>query len=383
MCSYLNFFVLGCLKSDVGVFHLNTSNVYIELGNTLGNELVRSLPICEWFHRDNLTWDLASLEVSDDPTSNMQVVCNYLQVMEQGQLNTRDLIFITEFRNVLSLPAVQCQALLRRHFVDHTKERNSMSFSILEMFVNFLAYQLRNLSESVYFTVETLQYMNAKPNIRMYLVISLLQVARDLSLRSVKPWLHEQQQSDGRNTDSIMAARFEGMLRWSDSNHVMIFFQKDGPISFLYRNTNLLPASVTELFDSQRLRTEAKNMPEYAIMSSHELWANLWPILQRSPPSYQPNYILTADNLLKMALISLRVEARVPVIIMGETGCGKTSLLKILALYSGVEFFCITLHAGTTEENIREFVQMANDVAAAGPKKVSYSMLFDLLHLYL
>jgi ABC-type uncharacterized transport system fused permease/ATPase subunit len=42
-------------------------------------------------------------------------------------------------------------------------------------------------------------------------------------------------------------------------------------------------------------------------------------------------YVLTTDNYLKMNVIYLRVQAKVPVIIMGETGCGKTSLIR---------FFC-------------------------------------------
>jgi hypothetical protein len=364
--------VLGCLKSDIaGVFHLNTSQIHIELGNTLGNELAHSLPVCDWFQREHLTWNLESLEVDDDPSSDMQVVCIYLHALELRQLETKDLIFSGAARNVQALPVVQCRGLLRRHFIDYMKEGNTMSFSILEMFVKFLACQLRSLTESIYFKVEMLQFMRAMANIRSYLVMSLLEVSRDLSLRSVKPWLHEQQQSRGKITDLTMESRFKGMLRWSDSNHLMIFFQSEGPISFLYRNVNLLPESITQLVSSQRLRTDPKKMPDYATMSSHELWSNLWPILQRSAPSFEPTYVLTADNFLKMALIALRVAAQVPVLIMGETGCGKTSLLRILARYCGVEFSSITLHAGTTAEDIRSFITEANHEANTGNNKVS------------
>lgn len=375
--------VLGCLKSNVaGVFHLNTSSIYIELGNTLGNELSHSLPVSEWFQREHLTWDLGSLEVSDNPNSSVQVVCIYLEAMELGQLETKNLIFRGDAINVKALSTEQCHGLLKRHFIDHMKQGNFMSFSIIDMFLNFLACQLRKMTENIYFTVETLQYMMAMPNIRTYLVTSLLEVARDLSLRSVKPWLHEQQQARGRVTDLTMAARFEGMMRWSDSNHVMIFFQSDGPISLLYRDANLLPPSIVQLFTSQRLRTEAKNMSNYSTMSSQELWTNLWPILQRLAPTFQPDYVLTADNFLKMALIALRVEATVPVIVMGETGCGKTSLLKVLASYSGVEFRSTTLHAGTTEEDIRSFIKTSNEIAATGSKKVHWSSQISDYHTY-
>lgn len=217
--------VLGCLKSDIaGVFHLNTSNIHIEIGNTLGNELARSLPVCDWFQREHLSWNLESLEVDNNPSCDMQVVCIYLHAMELRQLESKDLIFNGAAKNVEAIPVDKCRGLLRRHFIDYMKEGNTMSFSILEMFVKFLACQLRSLTESIYFKVEMLQFMQAMANIRSCLVISLLEVSRDLSLRSVKPWLHEQQLSRGKVTDLTMESRFKGMLRWSDSNHLMIFF---------------------------------------------------------------------------------------------------------------------------------------------------------------
>ena len=43
------------------------------------------------------------------------------------------------------------------------------------------------------------------------------------------------------------------------------------------------------------------------------------------------NYVFTADNYFKMALILLRIRAKIPVIMMGETGCGKTSLIRKLS----------------------------------------------------
>ncbi|ETO14009.1 hypothetical protein RFI_23362, partial [Reticulomyxa filosa] len=39
-------------------------------------------------------------------------------------------------------------------------------------------------------------------------------------------------------------------------------------------------------------------------------------------------YVLTYDNILKMIAIYLRIQSNTPIILMGETGCGKTSLIK-------------------------------------------------------
>jgi midasin (ATPase involved in ribosome maturation) len=42
------------------------------------------------------------------------------------------------------------------------------------------------------------------------------------------------------------------------------------------------------------------------------------------------NYVITNDNFKKMVLIIYRIKENIPVIIMGETGCGKTALITKL-----------------------------------------------------
>ena len=42
------------------------------------------------------------------------------------------------------------------------------------------------------------------------------------------------------------------------------------------------------------------------------------------------SYKITEDNYKKMILILFRIFANVPVILIGETGCGKTGLIKQL-----------------------------------------------------
>lgn len=47
---------------------------------------------------------------------------------------------------------------------------------------------------------------------------------------------------------------------------------------------------------------------------------------------YDPDesYELTGDNVKKILAIHMRFRCNIPVIIMGETGCGKTRLIRYL-----------------------------------------------------
>jgi MoxR-like ATPase len=65
----------------------------------------------------------------------------------------------------------------------------------------------------------------------------------------------------------------------------------------------------------------------------------------------------------------LRVRSNIPVILMGETGCGKTSLIKFLALQLlEVRMETINFHAGITSKFIikkmNEYAEIANSLSA-------------------
>ena len=42
------------------------------------------------------------------------------------------------------------------------------------------------------------------------------------------------------------------------------------------------------------------------------------------------SYVLTVDNLIKMLAIQTRFRCDIPVVIIGETGCGKTRLIRYM-----------------------------------------------------
>ena len=78
------------------------------------------------------------------------------------------------------------------------------------------------------------------------------------------------------------------------------------------------------------------------------------------------NYVINSDNFIKMALIYYRINANIPVIIMGETGCGKTSLIKKLNEIqnngkSTLKIF--NIHSGITEHDIINKMEEINKEA--------------------
>ena len=74
-------------------------------------------------------------------------------------------------------------------------------------------------------------------------------------------------------------------------------------------------------------------------------------------PEFDPFYVLTIDNLKKMLAIHMRFRCNIPVIIMGETGCGKTRLISFMCKIQAnnlkiQNMVILKIHGETTKQDI-------------------------------
>ena len=74
------------------------------------------------------------------------------------------------------------------------------------------------------------------------------------------------------------------------------------------------------------------------------------------------SYELTSDNMLKMMAIFMRFTVSIPIIIMGETGVGKTRLVSFMCALmrrgkDANNFFILKMHGGITEQDVFAIVR--------------------------
>lgn len=118
------------------------------------------------------------------------------------------------------------------------------------------------------------------------------------------------------------------------------------------------------------LLSQTKRAPKYNDMDTWELVESLRKVagrqgLCRDGLDVEQNaemeaaledYVVTPDNFLKMLRIALLARAGIPVVLMGETGCGKTSLIQALALILGADFRVQNFHAGVSVARVEGFI---------------------------
>ncbi|ETO01002.1 hypothetical protein RFI_36439, partial [Reticulomyxa filosa] len=72
------------------------------------------------------------------------------------------------------------------------------------------------------------------------------------------------------------------------------------------------------------------------------------------------NYVLTLDNILKMVAIFMKIRTNTPVILMGETGCGKSCLIKFLSYAANVKLIAVDVHGGFGRDDLRQVMKDCN-----------------------
>ncbi|OXB61070.1 hypothetical protein ASZ78_013633 [Callipepla squamata] len=130
-----------------------------------------------------------------------------------------------------------------------------------------------------------------------------------------------------------------------------------------------------------RIRKKWESEPHPRIIKRNIMTSQLYNglLLQRVPfdisfDNPDETYELTTDNVLKILAIEMRFRCNIPVVIMGETGCGKTRLVNFLCKlrrsFLEVENMkLVKVHGGTTAEMIYARVKEAEALAIANKKQ--------------
>lgn len=379
--------VLKHVSAGKSLFHLHTEYIYIEIANSLNEELSNSLPTVTSFRKKHLEWDkFNSMHVCQEINSPIQVVCQYLNLHDLEQLNRKD-IYFTGKQAVCPLSSNACRELLRKHF----SISGDMSYTIVNIFLCVLADQLKKLSSSVFFRTSNIQHQSVKKE----LVNALKNMSMDFSSRSINACRSAQTaslsnigmsnhdtQGTSKNNAEVIANRTESMIRWEDSNHLMVLFHQDlQTVSALYRKHEMVPPQISQLFESQL----NKKLEDFNKKNQEELKYILLKLIQHPSQidddavnNISKTYALTQDNLLKMVLIVLRIHGRQPIIIMGETGCGKTSLIRYLSVICRVDFQILSIHAGVTEETIIGKITSCDNKAKGDLKRSCWLFLDEI-----
>ena len=264
------------------------------------------------------------------------------------------------------------------------------TYSELNNFTRFLNLQLESCEGSVFCS---LQEDWANLRFKNLVVKFLILMTQDFSTRSVEI----------SDTSSKFQPKISDRRKWESSHHPYIFFNEDSTITFFgvavdKHTLNLINPDTRAVLEP---RVMSPNLYQLLLVQNHRdqipMFINQNQNFDSLPAQVKlrilcrilgvegenlldrnningdlrdpdPTYKLTADNVKKLLATFMRMKANIPVVIMGETGCGKTRMVKYLCdLMRGgkdVEnMILIKVHGGLSRETIKNKVSEAIRVA--------------------
>ena len=303
----------------------------------------------------------------------------------------------------------ECDALIKYSIKKFFKIQYPNYYQI-NLFINILSGQLKNFSNNYYLTATNLiqtEIILKEPNLR-YLrdftinsfkintINFILGMSEEIKQVQKDTYIYIQKYNDEnikKEKTMITLCEPKSIISFDKIKTALIFFNegdsqnftiiiKDKPDKDEYDKLLKLIKSLTKvrniilsLNNIKEKEFEVKELKSYTKFTHEKLLAEIKQILTLNNPIYtydkygiinlKPmeeiigNYIFTPDNFIKMILLLIRIRENIPIIIMGEAGCGKTSLIIKLSelLNNGenkVEIF--NFHAGITEEDIIKFL---------------------------
>ena len=323
--------------------------------------------------------------------SDIQLVCNYLKNLKNISKNniyfynliekSHESIGENYYIDAKFINQEECRKLLDVYF-----KKNNKSYHQINIYIKVLADQLRRFSINYYLTVENLYFNYLSGDVRFDIIQAFLELTNYFTIGAFDNILSEQSLSVNEENDNtfdeekeiINAANKLSLenpnINFSQLNDKgFIFINNDGQsltiITCAPKDSDIYN-KLDKLFNSSAKFGKDKenhlNIPDFTKMEKNEEFLEIIKNIVDSKDDIQiiknklGSYVFNEDNLFKMVQILLRLRAGIPVLIMGETGCGKTSLINAIAQINNYKMLTFNCHAGVTDNEIVQYMNRNN-----------------------
>ena len=422
-----SFLINKCYKESENLFYLNDNvDIYIEIpfGFT---DFFKEYKILILF-KNKYKLEKSKLEpliISEKLDSDIQIVCNYLKLLDENEnMIAYNNIIIPEVSENINENGIKaqvieqkvCEELIKKYF----KENKPTYYQICS-FISVLGHQLKYFTKNIYFNVQTMKDMGKERNlsVRVDCVKAFINITSYFTKGAYGKLLNSQdinvalQEGNSDEKAINLLTDNKDIVSYDKINPSLIFINDDEqsltiictmePNTTEYKKLHSLYNSMnyqgikplinyktlgrieylTEIKHVLNLKNEVnEDYPIYSDITPQEkleienkiiaenpnidkkskefkkLYDERAPVdkIYKNLIDVVGSYVFTGDNFIKMILILHRIRANIPVIMMGETGCGKTSLIRIISELKMNEMKILNIHAGITDDDILQFM---------------------------
>ena len=396
--------ILRFLDSNEKIFYLgNDINIIIEIPKGF-IEFDKKYKILNLFKKINLD-ELRPLRLEENinyiKDSPISIVAEVLSLYDNNQIETKNINLDAPIRKT----AAECEKIINKYFkVENQNYYQKMNF------IKILSLQFKKFTENVFFNYEyskknKIGNHEILKKVRKPIIKNFIELTKVFTRSPFDTVLLKQKKSmelfgkyDDNQAieDGVKALANEDekqeIFSFKQIKPSLVFFNRDGgSLSIISNNNKNDPEYkiLKSLWNSQSLDPNS-DLVDYKNLEHEDFLEEIKKLFCLDKMDIKDirelcmklgNYIFVSDNFIKMVRILLNIEAKIPVILMGETGVGKTKLLEMLTtLYNKGQqgMKKLQIHAGTNDQKIVEFIEKTErEVKEEGKENELTWIFFD------
>ncbi|XP_074672203.1 E3 ubiquitin-protein ligase rnf213-alpha-like isoform X1 [Strix aluco] len=274
--------------------------------------------------------------------------------------------------------------------------KHNPSWTELSNFTHFLNFQLSKCEKSVFCSPAVGEDFQG---FKTFVIKFMITMSKDFAVPSLDISDESVPSAENDDEENSIMTQYQLRRKWEQGSHPYIVFHADNDsMEFLgfhiSKNLDAIDAYSQAILEKNVIKLKlyltlkGQNVPfnkkfeDLPRMMQLGVLCRVFGVNYTEDPD--ESYQLTLDNTMKMLAIHLRFQCGIPVIIMGETGCGKTKLVQFMCSLqrAGRDFqnmVVVRVHGGTTSKTIHKKVRQAIELARINEEKykVDTVLFFD------
>ena len=391
--------ILRCVDSKENVFYLGYNiKIYIEIPSGF-IDFLEKYKILNLFKKTHIE-TLPPLLLEEDAfyiyQSPISIVAETLDYYEKNIIRTRNI----DLMKPIEKSSYECEEIINRYF----KGKNNNYYQKMN-FIKILSVQFVKFCNNIYFSPENINPNNREiiENARKVVIKNFILLTKVFACSPYDNILLGQAESlkfmDKSNKLNIkenvllsLAKDKKEIFSFEKIKPSLVFFNKDGQSLSIISNCNKSDKEYQDLkalWNSQNYgNNNNSDLTDYKSLSHDEFLKEIKNLFSLDKMSIDElkllcessgHYIFVSDNYIKMVRILLNIEAKIPTILMGETGVGKTKLMEILSTLYGngkSKWKILQIHAGITDQDIVNFIDKITEESKIENTENEYTWIF-------
>ncbi|KAL4464488.1 hypothetical protein ABPG72_003898 [Tetrahymena utriculariae] len=319
--------------------------------------------------------DLEKFEIDDNPNIkylDLQLSLQYLknisrissfQIQDPGEGQEQKLIQYLQQNQVNQKEAIQ---LIKEHFLHQVQD--NISFYHLTCFLKFFCKQVVLFHKTVYLDIQNLGFSQIDTSLRDKVLKGMINTSVPYSCQIMSNNYKTQGQDINLANQSYYDAleqRNKNIKGWDDnlgqSDDFFLTISQDGSLLPIFQKIQSVPQYLqqycTQIGCQIQDWNNIKNIRDDVLINLCSSTRNMKSVKEELQEKYS-DIAITKTIARKICFLYIKINSDIPTLIMGETGVGKTIIVKYLSSIMNSAMFTLDVHAGLTQNEIFQWVKL-------------------------